>query len=91
MSKRSLLCRGDLIDEDALDSDQLAAFGTNVLHDEWRDDMGCSPVVRYAQTHDNVIITPHLGGATDFSICEARRFSARKLAHYLKTGEEITA
>ena len=49
-----------------------------------------SPVVRYAQEHDNVLITPHFGGASPFSIDEARRFAARKLAHYLKTGEELT-
>ena len=86
--------RGDIIDETALlkalESGQLAAFGTDVLHNEWRSDMRESPVVRYAQEHDNVLITPHFGGASPFSIDEARRFAARKLAHYLKTGEELT-
>ncbi|MFH0963630.1 MAG: NAD(P)-dependent oxidoreductase [Planctomycetota bacterium] len=86
--------RGDIIDEtalvEALESGKLAAFGADVLHDEWRSDMRESPVVRYAQTHDNVIVTPHLGGATGRSLWEAREFSARKLAHYLATGEELT-
>ena len=48
-----------------------------------------SPLVKYSQAHDNVIITPHLGGGTDKSIRDARLFSAKKLAHYLATGEEL--
>ena len=42
-----------------------------------------------AREHTNVIITPHIGGATDRSIADARLASARKLAHYLRTGEEL--
>ena len=86
--------RGDIIDEQALlralDAGKLAAFGADVLHDEWRDDMRESPVVQYAQTHENVIITPHLGGCTTKSLWDARVFSAQKLAHWLSTGEELT-
>ncbi|MAE60394.1 MAG: hypothetical protein CMJ49_03455 [Planctomycetaceae bacterium] len=86
--------RGDIIDETALiaalDSGHIAAFGADVLHDEWRPDMRQSPLVAYAQHHDNVVITPHLGGATDKSIRDARLFAAKKLAHYLTTGEELT-
>ena len=85
--------RGDIIDEDALlralDSGKLAAFGADVLHDEWRENMGDSPVIRYAREHDNVIVTPHIGGCTVRSVKEARIFAARKLVHYLQTGEEL--
>ncbi|MBI2440831.1 MAG: hypothetical protein HYV35_05605 [Lentisphaerae bacterium] len=85
--------RGDLIDETALlaalESGRLAAFGADVLHDEWRADMQTQPVVQYAQNHDNVVLTPHIGGATRQSIVAARIFSARKLVHYLRTGEEL--
>jgi len=85
--------RGDIIDEpallSALRSGRLAAFGADVLHDEWREDMGQSPVVQYAREHDNVILTPHIGGCTEYSLVEARTFSARKLVHYLKTGKEL--
>jgi len=86
--------RGDLIDETALikalESGQLAAFGADVLHNEWRSDMRDSPLVDYAQTHENVIVTPHIGGATRRSVDEARIFSAQKLAHFLQTGEVLT-
>ena len=86
--------RGDIVDEAALlaalESGRLAAFGADVLHDEWREDMRTNPVVAYASTHDNVVITPHIGGCTFASIVHAREFSARKLVHYLQTGEELT-
>ena len=86
--------RGDLIDENALlralESGRLAAYGADVVHDEWRSNMLGSPVIRYAKDHRNVIITPHMGGATTRSIWEARVFSAKKLAHYLVTGQELT-
>ena len=76
--------RGDLIDEAALiaalESGRLSAFGGDVLNDEWRPSMESSPVVRYAATHENVAITPHIGGASDFSIREARMFIARRIA-----------
>ena len=62
----------------------------DVLHDEWRENMGESPVVQYAQTHENVIITPHIGGCTYESIWNARAFSGKKLAHYLLSGQELT-
>ena len=85
--------RGDIIDETALlaalESGRLAAFGADVVSNEWRDDMRESPLVQYAMTHDNVAITPHLGGCTYRSLADARVFAARKLVQYLKTGEEL--
>jgi D-3-phosphoglycerate dehydrogenase len=85
--------RGDIIDEqallDTLESGRLAAFGADVLHNEWRENMGDSPVVQYAREHDNVVITPHIGGCTLKSLVDARVFSARKLVSYLETGEEL--
>ena len=86
--------RGDIIDESALlevlKTGKLAAFGADVLHNEWRKDMRESLVVQYAQTHDNVIVTPHIGGCTTKSVWDARVFSARKLAQWLTTGKELT-
>lgn len=86
--------RGDLIDEAALlaalESGRVGAFGADVLHDEWRADMAEQPIVRYAMTHDNVILTPHIGGSTRQTIASAQVFTARKLAHFLATGEELT-
>ena len=85
--------RGGLVDETALlaalDSGQLAAFGSDVVEDEWRADMTTQPVVAYAKTYDNVVLMPHIGGATRYPISASRIFSAKKLVHYLKTGEEL--
>jgi D-3-phosphoglycerate dehydrogenase len=47
------------------------------------------PLVRYARDHDRVILTPHIGGATRESVSDSRVFSARKLVHFLQTGEEL--
>jgi len=86
--------RGDIVDENALmtalESGRLSGFGGDVVHDEWRDDMTTQPLVQYARTHANVVLTPHIGGATWASVVNARVFSARKLVHYLQTGEELT-
>lgn len=86
--------RGDIVDEAALirslKSGRLAAYGTDVLHDEWRVDMRQSPLVQYAMEHDNVVIVPHIGGCTLRSIVDARVFTAKKLVHYLQTGQELT-
>jgi D-3-phosphoglycerate dehydrogenase len=80
--------RGDIIDEDALiealETRRLAAFGADVLHGEGRERMEDNPVIQYAQDHENVIITPHMGGGTHFSVIEARRFMADKVAVALK-------
>lgn len=86
--------RGDIVDEQALlaalDSGKLAAYGADVIHDEWRTDMRESALIRYAQTHENVLLTPHIGGKTRHGISGARVFSARKLVHYLQTGEKLS-
>jgi D-3-phosphoglycerate dehydrogenase len=80
--------RGDIVHEkaliEALESKHLAAYGADVLHGEGRENMEDNLVVRYAQKHENVIITPHMGGGTHFSIIEARRFMADKVVAALK-------
>lgn len=87
--------RGDIVDEGALiaalESGRLAAYGTDVVHDEWRANMGESRLIQYARANPaKVVLTPHIGGNTDFSVRAARIFSARKLAHFLETGQELT-
>ena len=74
----------------ALESGRLSAYGADVVHDEWRSNMLQSELIQYSLSHDNVVITPHIGGCTFKSLTDARFFSARKLVHFLKTGEELT-
>lgn len=79
--------RGEVLDEpaivDALLSGHLGAAAVDVLADERPDGMGHSPLVAHARAHDNVIVTPHIGGATRESMERTERFMAEKLATIL--------
>jgi len=64
--------RGKLIDEkallEALESGALGGAALDVLADEYEPDFELklteNPLLRYANSHDNLILTPHCGGAT---------------------------
>ena len=80
--------RGAIVDEqallNALSQKQLAGAGLDVIDGEWLDDILIHPLVQYSRTHDNLLITPHIGGATHESINDARIFMARKVANFLR-------
>jgi D-3-phosphoglycerate dehydrogenase len=64
--------RGELIDESALlnslESGHLGGASLDVLAGEYKQGfkskLNDNPLVKYARTHDNLILTPHYGGAT---------------------------
>jgi len=80
--------RGAVIDQDALlealESGHLAGAGLDVLEGEWISDMREHPVVKYAREHDNLVITPHLGGTSNESMEGAMAFTVNKLKHALQ-------
>jgi D-3-phosphoglycerate dehydrogenase len=80
--------RGDLIDEqallDALQSGHIGAAGLDVVHNEWDARLSDHPLLEYARTHDNLIVTGHVASACYESIAGARIFVARKLAEALR-------
>jgi D-3-phosphoglycerate dehydrogenase len=80
--------RGELIDEaallDALQSGRLAGAALDVLAGESPDGMAEHPLVSYAREHDNLIITPHIGGCTTESMAKTELFLAERLVHWLK-------
>ena len=80
--------RGAIVDEaallDALASGRLAAAGVDVLHGEWDARLAEHPLVRYARTHENLVITPHIGGVTVESQVQTLTFIAGKLADHLR-------
>lgn len=88
--------RGELVDERAL----LAALGsgrvrgcaTDVLADEasWAD-FREHPLVHYASTHPNVIITPHIGGATLDGLMRSEAFVVNKLLRRFGLAAEAVA
>ncbi|RJX31642.1 MAG: hydroxyacid dehydrogenase [Desulfarculus sp.] len=80
--------RGGLIDEAALlaalSSGRLAGAALDVLASETGKGLPHSPLLAYAREHDNLIITPHLAGATKESMAKTELFMAKKLAAWLQ-------
>lgn len=82
--------RGGIIDEAALiaalESGKVAGCGLDVIDGEWRDDLIEHPLIQYARAHHNVVISPHVGGATWESQAMALMFTADRLVEALATG-----
>ena len=80
--------RGAIIDEKALlenlESGHISAAGLDVINGEWNKNLYDHPLIKYAREHDNLVISPHIAGATVESIIGARVFIAKKLAEYIK-------
>jgi D-3-phosphoglycerate dehydrogenase len=80
--------RGELIDEmallDALRSAQLAGAALDVLCGEQQNVMENHPLVAYAREHDNLLITPHIGGCTVESMEKTEYFLAGRLLTLLQ-------
>jgi D-3-phosphoglycerate dehydrogenase len=81
--------RGEIIDEvalvQALASGHLAGAALDVVAHERQPEMRTqSPLIAYARAHDNLLITPHIAGATYESMIKTEAFMAHKLAAFLK-------
>ena len=76
--------RGAVIDEkallDALESKRIKAAGLDVLTDE--PDIEKSDLFRYAQTHDNLILTPHCGGFSHDAVKIVCHRAAEKIVEH---------
>lgn len=78
--------RGELVDEtallEALQTSHLRGAALDVLAGDsvWDEDgPGAShPLIAYARTHDNLLITPHIGGYARQSIERTRDFTAQR-------------
>jgi len=77
--------RGAVIDEsallNALESKRLNAAGLDVLADE--PEVAKSPLVQYAKTHHNLILTPHCGGFSYDAVKIVCRRAAEKIVEHL--------
>ena len=117
LSKRAFACmkpgswfvntaRGELVDEgallDALRKGHLAGAALDVLCDEYSSSLSENSLVRYAQQHQNLLITPHIGGCTTESREKTEHFLAIRVVEFISGGltvpfarsnssEEITA
>ncbi len=80
--------RGAVLDEAALlrvlGSGHLAGAGIDVVADEFAGGPS-DDLLAYVRDHGNLIITPHMGGATVESMEKAEVFMAQKLARFLKS------
>lgn len=78
--------RGAIVDEgaliEALAAGRLGGAGVDVIHGEWSD-LSQHPMVVYARTHDNLVISPHVGGVTYESQTASFRHTATKLRNFL--------
>jgi D-3-phosphoglycerate dehydrogenase len=73
--------RGEIVDEDALLnallSGRVGAAGVDVLIGE--PDIAGHPLVEYARTHENLIITPHIGGFSPDAVRVVLEFSCGRI------------
>ncbi len=81
--------RGAVIDEPALlralESGRLAGAALDVLCEEHNlAESRSHKLVEYARSHENLIITPHIGGATQESVEKADLFLANKIKNFIK-------
>jgi D-3-phosphoglycerate dehydrogenase len=82
--------RGAVLDEsallDSLGDGRIGGAALDVIHDEYSTTSDLRDrLLRYAASHENLLITPHLGGATHDSLEKVEVFMAEKLARHLKS------
>jgi D-3-phosphoglycerate dehydrogenase len=85
--------RGQIIDEKALikvlESKHLAGAALDVVCGERDNEKRVkSQLLEYARLHDNLLITPHIGGATHESMAKTEVFMAHKLTKFLRSLDE---
>jgi D-3-phosphoglycerate dehydrogenase len=60
--------RGAIVDESALlsalECGAIAGAGLDVIDGEWRNDLANHPLIKYAASHQNLVVSPHIGGIT---------------------------
>jgi D-3-phosphoglycerate dehydrogenase len=75
--------RGELVDEtallDGLKSGHIAGAALDVISGESSERMVNHPIVAYALEHENLILTPHIGGCTVESMAQTEVFLAEKV------------
>ena len=82
--------RGEITDEEALlaalESGSIAGAAVDTLSGELPDGshLAGNPLVQYARTHENLIILPHLGGATEEGTERTQVFISEKLVRWLE-------
>ena len=80
--------RGAIINEAdfvaTLEAGRIGGAGLDIIHGEWDTRLQEHPLVRYANTHENLVISPHTGGITFESQSAAMRFIVDKPGRTLR-------
>ena len=71
----------------ALRRKRIGGAGLDVITDEMSGQIQNNQIIRYARHHDNVIITPHIGGATYDEMRRVEEFITEKLIEELARGK----
>jgi D-3-phosphoglycerate dehydrogenase len=86
--------RAELVDEAALlaalEDGRLAGAAVDVLRGEYAQtfDPSTHPLVQYARSHDNLIITPHIGGSTQDAWSETQARVVELAIDFFSQGDE---
>lgn len=80
-SRGAIVSENDLLN--ALKYKKIFAAGLDMIDGEWMQDKSEHKLIKYSSENENLLITPHIGGATKESIYGARIFMAEKLYNYL--------
>lgn len=86
-SRGCVIAEEDLLH--ALQSGRIRAAGLDVLCGEIEGDMGRHPLIQYARTHSNLMITPHCGGMSYDGQEKAFTFAAAKLARFFGVEADV--
>jgi D-3-phosphoglycerate dehydrogenase len=82
--------RGAILDEqallDVLTSGRLAGAGLDVIDGERGTDLENHPLLKYALDHDDLVISPHIGGVTFESQALAIERIIQKLTNFFEAG-----
>jgi len=85
--------RGELIDEaallSALRSGRVAGAALDVLCEEHSGGMASHPLVQFAETHSNLLLTPHIGGCAVEAMQKTEIFLAERLLSALASRVHI--
>jgi D-3-phosphoglycerate dehydrogenase len=85
--------RGEVVDEAALllalENGTVGCAALDVLNDENSSGMMDNPIVQYALTHNNVLITPHIAGCTVESRSKTEVFLATRVVAFVREQNDL--
>ena len=86
--------RGAIVDEfalcEALKAGKIAGVGVDVLSSELEGKIENNVLVEYGRNNNNVVITPHIGGATAEAMRMTEKFMVKKVVHAGKERVRMT-